>query len=105
MLIAAGEQHITSSLAGILVASAPIFTALLAIRVDQDERAEGMRLVGVVLGVVGVGLLLGVDLSGSGEELLGGLAVLMAGLGYAIGGLLAKHKLPTARRSGSRPGC
>ncbi len=53
VLIAAGEQHITSSLAGILVASAPIFTALLAIRVDQDERAEGMRLVGVLLGVIG----------------------------------------------------
>ena len=93
VLIAAGEQEISSSLAGILVASAPLFTALLAIRVDADERAEGMRLVGVLLGVIGVGLLLGVDLSGSGEELLGGLAVLLAGLGYAIGGLLAKHKL------------
>lgn len=93
VLIAAGEQEISSSLAGILVASAPLFTALLAIRVDRDERAEGMRLVGVVLGVVGVGLLLGVDLSGSGDELLGGLAVLLAGLGYAVGGLLAKHKL------------
>ena len=93
VLIAAGEQQISSSLAGILVSSAPLFTALLAIRVDQAERAEGLRLVGIVLGVVGVGLLLGVDLSGSGDELLGGLAVLLAGLGYAIGGLLAKHKL------------
>jgi drug/metabolite transporter (DMT)-like permease len=93
ILIAAGEQEISSSLAGILVASAPLFTALLAIRFDSDERAEGMRLVGVMLGVIGVGVLLGVDLSGSGDELLGGLAVLMAGLGYAIGGLLAKHKL------------
>jgi drug/metabolite transporter (DMT)-like permease len=93
VLIAAGEQEISSSLAGILVASAPLFTALLAIRFDSAERAEGMRLVGVLLGVVGVGLLLGVDLSGSGDELLGGLAVLLAGLGYAVGGLLAKHKL------------
>jgi drug/metabolite transporter (DMT)-like permease len=93
VLIAAGEQEISSSLAGILVSSAPLFTALLAIRVDQAERAEGLRLVGIVLGVLGVGLLLGVDLSGSGDELLGGLAVLLAGLGYAIGGLLAKHKL------------
>jgi len=93
VLIAAGQQEINSSLAGILVASAPLFTALLAIRVDAAERAEGMRLVGVVLGVIGVGLLLGVDLSGSGDELLGGLAVLLAGLGYAVGGLLAKHKL------------
>ena len=93
VLIAAGEQEISSSLAGILVASAPLFTALLAIRFDSDERAEGARLVGVLFGVVGVGLLLGVDLSGSGDELLGGIAVLFAGLGYAVGGLLAKHKL------------
>src|SRR5690242_2935283 len=34
ILIAAGEQEISSSLAGILVASAPIFSALLAIRFD-----------------------------------------------------------------------
>jgi drug/metabolite transporter (DMT)-like permease len=93
ILIAAGEQEISSSLAGILVASAPLFTALLAIRFDSDERAEGMRLVGVMLGVLGVALLLGVDLGGSGDALLGGFAVLLAGLGYAIGGLLAKHKL------------
>ena len=31
LLISAGEQHIASSLAGILVASAPIFTAIFAI--------------------------------------------------------------------------
>lgn len=93
VLLGAGEQEISSSLAGILVASTPLFTALLAIRVDPEERAHGARLAGVLLGVVGVGLLLGVDLSGSGDELLGGLAVLLAGLGYAVGGLLAKHRL------------
>lgn len=93
VLIAAGETEITSSLAGILVASAPLFTALLAIWVDPDERAQGLRLVGVLLGVLGVALLLGVDLVGSGDQLLGGLAVLLAGLGYAVGGLLAKHRL------------
>ncbi len=38
-------------------------------------------------------LLLGVDLGGSGAELVGGLMVVLAGLGYAIGALLAKHKL------------
>ena len=93
LLLSAGETEISSSLAGILVCSAPIFTALLAIRVDQDERLSGTRLWGIMLGVVGVAVLLGVDLGGSGDELLGGLAVLLAGLGYAIGGLLAKHRL------------
>ena len=93
LLIAAGEQEISSSLAGILVTSAPLFTALLAIWFDQEERSSGSRLVGIMLGVAGVALLLGVDLGGSGDALLGGLAVLLAGLGYAVGGLLVKHRL------------
>lgn len=93
VLIAAGQQEITSSLAGILVTSAPLFTALLAIWVDQEERSQGVRLAGILLGVAGVALLLGVDLGGSGDRLLGGLAVLLAGLGYAVGGFMVKHRL------------
>jgi drug/metabolite transporter (DMT)-like permease len=41
-------------------------------------------------------VLLGVDLGGSGDELLGGLAVVLAGLGYAVGGFLVKHRLSDA---------
>jgi len=93
ILISAGEEEISSSLAGILVAAAPLFTAVLAIWVDHEERSQGLRLVGVLIGLAGVGLLLGVDLGGGGSELLGGLAVVLAALGYAIGGLLVKHRL------------
>lgn len=93
LLIAAGELEISSSLAGILVTSAPLFTALLAVWVDQEERSRGARLVGVLLGVAGVAVLLGVDLGGSGDELLGGLAVVLAGLGYAVGGFIVKRSL------------
>jgi drug/metabolite transporter (DMT)-like permease len=93
VLISAGEEEISSSLAGILVASAPLFTALLAIRVDHEERSQGLRLAGVLVGFAGVGLLLGVDLGGSGSGLLGGLAVVCASLGYAVGGFLVKHRL------------
>jgi drug/metabolite transporter (DMT)-like permease len=93
LLINAGEQEISSALAGILVASAPIFTAILAVFVDQDERSRGTSLAGVIVGVVGVAMLLGVDLGGSGAELLGGLAVVLAALGYAVGGLIVKRRL------------
>ena len=93
VLIAAGETEISSSLAGILVTSAPLFTALLAIWFDHEERSQGARLVGIVLGVAGVAVLLGVDLGGSDNQLLGGLAVVLAGLGYAVGGLIAKRNL------------
>ena len=73
ILISAGQQEIASSLAGILVASAPIFTALLAVWVDHEERSHGVALVGVLLGMAGVALLLGVDTGGGSAALIGGL--------------------------------
>jgi drug/metabolite transporter (DMT)-like permease len=93
LLIGAAEEEIDSGLAGILVASAPLFTALLALRFDHEERSTGGRLVGILLGLAGVAVLLGVDLNGSTAELLGGAAVLLAGLGYAVGGFLVKRRL------------
>jgi drug/metabolite transporter (DMT)-like permease len=93
LLITYGEKHIASAMAGILVASAPIFTALLAMRMDRAEMATGWRLVGVLVGILGVGLLFGVDLSGDSAALLGGLMVLLASLGYAIGPLQMKRRL------------
>jgi drug/metabolite transporter (DMT)-like permease len=99
-LIPAGEQEISSALAGILVATTPIFTALLAIRIDHEERSEGLRLVGVAIGVAGVAALFGLDLSGSGKAILGGLAVVLASVGYSIGGFIVKHRLSGARPLG-----
>jgi drug/metabolite transporter (DMT)-like permease len=95
VLISVAEEHIASSLAGILVAGAPLFTALLAIRVDHDERSHGMQLVGILLGLAGVAVLLGFDVGKGTDQLLGSLAVLLAALGYAIGGLMAKRRLAT----------
>ncbi|MDQ3759621.1 MAG: DMT family transporter [Actinomycetota bacterium] len=99
-ILARGQEEITSSLAGILVASTPLFTALLAVRVDPTQKSEGIRLWGVIAGLVGVGLLLGIDLSGTTAEALGGTLVLLASLGYATGGLITKLKLPGAPGTG-----
>ena len=77
LLIALGEQEISSSLAGILVGSAPIFTAILAIFFAQEERSEGLQLLGVFVGVAGLVLLLGLDVGDSTAQLLGGLAVVL----------------------------
>lgn len=93
LLIAAGERSISSSLAGILVATTPILTALLALRFDHEERSEGTRLVGVGIGIAGVIALFGLDLTGSSSAVLGGLAVVLASLGYSIGGFIVKRRL------------
>jgi drug/metabolite transporter (DMT)-like permease len=95
LLITYGEGRIDSQLAGILVSSAPIFTALLAIVVDQSERVHGWAAVGIGVGMLGVVLLFGADLTTSGA-LVGGLMVLLAGFGYASGALLNKRLLPGA---------
>jgi drug/metabolite transporter (DMT)-like permease len=87
-LIGAGERHLSSSLTGVLVSSAPLFVALLALRVDREERATGARLAGLVVGIVGVALLLGLEVRGS--AVAGGM-ILLAGLGYATGALSLKR--------------
>jgi drug/metabolite transporter (DMT)-like permease len=90
-LITFGEKHVPSSLAGILVATSPLFVALLAVRLDPAERSHGWGLVGVVLGMVGVVLLFGVDLSGHTDTLLGGLMIVGAGACYGVAVLIAKR--------------
>jgi drug/metabolite transporter (DMT)-like permease len=90
-LITFGENHVPSSLAGILVATAPLFIALLALKVDREERSSGWGLVGVLTGMVGVVLLFGLDLSGDTETLVGGLMIVGSGACYAIAVLIAKR--------------
>lgn len=87
-LIAVGEQHVDSGLAAILIAAVPLFIALLALRFDASEGATGGRLVGLVVGLAGVVALVGLDLRGDADELLGAAALLTAALGYAVAPLL-----------------
>ena len=103
-LIAAGEQHVSSSVAAILIAATPLMVATLAIRFDPEERAYGSRLVGLFVGLAGVVFLVGVDIAGDSDELLGACAILVAGLGYAIGPMLLKHKFAGVEPLATMPG-
>jgi drug/metabolite transporter (DMT)-like permease len=91
LLISMGEQRITSSLAGLLIAAMPLFVALLALRFDAAERVSGSRLLGLLLGIGGVAVLLGVDLGGDLRQVVGGAMVLLATLCYASSTLLVKR--------------
>ena len=92
-LIALGEEKISSSLTGILVSSSPIFTFLLAFALAGAERANRASLAGVAIGIAGVGMLLGVDAGGGAEALVGGLFVILAAFGYAVGAWYLKRNL------------
>lgn len=96
-LITWGEKHIDSSVAAVANASVPIFVVLLAIKFNQEERSSGLKLAGVLLGLVGVGVLAGVHPKGGGWAALGTLAVVLASLCYAGGGLFGQWALRRSR--------
>jgi drug/metabolite transporter (DMT)-like permease len=92
-LIPLGERHLSSSLAAILIAAVPLTVAILAVRFVPAERVQGARLAGLFVGLAGVVLLLGVDVAGRSEELVGALCILGATLGYAAGPMIASQTL------------
>jgi drug/metabolite transporter (DMT)-like permease len=92
-LTAWGEQHVSSSVAGILTATDPLFTAVLALWLIRSEVPGRKRLAGLVIGFAGVIALLGIDFRGNAVELLGAGAVLLSALGYAGAALVYRRWL------------
>jgi drug/metabolite transporter (DMT)-like permease len=93
VLIAAGEQYISSSLAAILIASMPLMVALLSAGLSAADRPTPLRLAGLLIGFGGVVALLGVDVAGEADELLGAVLVLVATLCYAVATILVNRRL------------
>jgi len=97
-LITWGQTAIESGLASIMLATTPIFTVMLAHFFTADERLTLPRLIGVLLGVVGVTMLVGPSfLRGVGAQAMGQLAVLAAAASYGVSALVAR------KMSGSTP--
>ena len=91
-LIAYAEGSLSSSLTGLLVAGVPFVAALAARLVGEEERLTPVRILGMGIGVVGIGVLLGLDVSGA--QLLPLLAIGLVLIGYATGPLVVSRALP-----------
>jgi len=93
--IAWGEERITSGLASILNATAPLFTAVLAYWVIPMERPSAVNYAGVFIGFAGVVILVlpRVLETGLGGDTLGTLAVLVAAASYAAVALYQRRNL------------
>ena len=92
-LIAWGEKHVDSGVAAIVNSTVPIFVALLAIRFRESERVSGLRLAGVLLGLVGVAVLAGGQPEGGSLAVAGTLACTAAAFLYAVGALYGQTKM------------
>ena len=90
-LIAWAELTVTGSMAAILMSTTPLFTAFVA-AVGLGEALTPYKLIGALLGIVGVSITVGgspLDLNP--EVVAATLALLAATLSYAIGGVFAKR--------------
>ena len=98
--IAWGENFISSGTASIFNSTVPLFTALLVLALPffPEERPNVLGVAGLLLGFVGVGVLVTGDPQGGGAasraaQLLGGGAVLLGALSYAVGNVYARKRL------------
>lgn len=92
LLIVWGQKEIESGLAAILTAAAPIFSVIVAGVWLKDEPVTRPRLLGAVLGLIGVVILIGPSaLAGLDANLLAQLAVLAGALSYAFAGVYARR--------------
>jgi drug/metabolite transporter (DMT)-like permease len=94
-LVAWGEKHIDSGVAGIAQATVPIFTFLLAARFLPHEPVGATRVAGVALGFVGVAVLAGLDPVGGWWAVAGTLAVVLSSLSYASAGVYGQVRVRT----------
>jgi drug/metabolite transporter (DMT)-like permease len=91
VLIAWGEKYVDSGVAAIANATVPIFVVLLAFRFNPSERVYGLRLAGILVGLVGVGVLAGLHPEGGWWAVAGTLAIVIASLSYAAANHFVQH--------------
>lgn len=90
-LIAWAELTVTASMAAILMSTTPLFTTLVA-AIGLGEELTPAKLIGAVLGIVGVAITVGgSDIMLNAEVIAATLALLGATLSYAVGGVFAKR--------------
>jgi drug/metabolite transporter (DMT)-like permease len=89
-LLSDAERHLTSSMTGLLIAAAPIIAAVLE-RLTGGDRLGVTRTMGLGIGLAGVGLLAGPDLTGDSAGPI--IEVLLVATCYAIAPWVAARYL------------
>ena len=92
-LVVWAEQYVTSGLAALMVATVPLWIAILGAVLPHGERLPPVGWAGVLLGLLGLSALLWPELAaGVRAELYGVAALLVATLSWASGSLYSKRR-------------
>ena len=84
-LLALGEQHVSSIVAGLWNATTPLWVLIVSLSLFGGERPSAARVTGLMMGFAGVALLLGPWRGFGGGQLTGHLCCAGAALCYGFG--------------------
>jgi drug/metabolite transporter (DMT)-like permease len=91
-LIVWGQHWVASGVAAIINATTPFFTVIIAHLATKDERLTWPRLIGSIVGLVGVAVMMGSDAVRSlGVAAIAQLAIIAAGISYAAGSVFGRR--------------
>ena len=91
VLLGSAEQHISSSLAGLLVAGVPLVGSAIALATGGADRPGRTSLLGLLVGLAGVVAIVGGDFEASDATALLGVGVVV--VGYALGPAILSRRL------------
>jgi drug/metabolite transporter (DMT)-like permease len=89
--LGSAEQHISSSLAGLLIAGVPLIGTAFALATGGTDRLGRVGLLGLVIGLVGVAAIVGGDYATTDPTALLQVAVVV--VGYAVGPAILARRL------------
>ena len=89
--LGSAEQHLSSSLTGLLIAGVPLVGTGVALATGGADRLGGTGLVGLLIGLVGVAAIVGFDLGTYDAIALVQIAIVV--VGYAVGPAILARRL------------
>jgi drug/metabolite transporter (DMT)-like permease len=89
--LGSAEQHLSSSLTGLLIAGVPLVGTALALATGGADRVSRVGLLGLLIGLVGVVAIVGSDYSTTDPIALVEIAIVV--VGYAVGPAILSRRL------------
>ena len=94
ILIGTAEQKISSGLAGLLIASVPIWATIFASMRGDKTVWHHKRLMGIVVGFIGLIAVVGFESIAGGSDAFSIAMVLVAAIGYSYAVMMVQGALP-----------
>ena len=94
ILITAAEEKMSSGLAGLLVATVPIWATLIASMHGDKTVWQSKRLIGILIGFIGIVLVVGIESFSGRQSIVAIFMILVAAIGYAWAVTMVTTKIP-----------